>query len=222
MATVLKQQQSLNSAFHKRAGSGVLCIAIGVLLIFVVPRFALVSGIFIVAGAVLIKNGYTYHRGAVGESRVAAVLARLPDGWFIFNDMVVRVAQIDHIVVSPAGVYTIETKNYTGTIHGHAEQQHWSQVMNKQHKTNFYNPVKQGNGHSVALSTFLAENGFPHVWVNTIVVFSDPGVKLNVSSSQVPVLYLSELRDYVKRQKPVLSTHEAAAIASGLAQRIPA
>ena len=220
MATVLKHQQSLNSAFKKRAGGGVLSIAIGVLILFVVTRFALVGGVLIVAGAVLIKDGFKYHRGAVGENRVAAVLARLPDDWFIFHDMVVRGAQIDHIVVSPAGVYTIETKNYTGTIHGNAEQQNWSQVMNKQHRTNFYNPVKQGNGHSVALSTFLRELGLPRVWVYTIVVFSDPGVKVKVSSSQVPVLYLTELRDYLKRQKPVLSTHEAAAIADCITRGI--
>jgi hypothetical protein len=214
MATVLKQQQSLNSAFKKRAGSGVLCIVIGLIIILVATRFILVGGCLIVAGAVLLKAGYKFHRGAVGEGRVAAVLARLPDGWFIFHDMVVGRAQIDHIVVAPAGVYTIETKNYTGTIHGNAEQQHWSQIINHQHKTKFYNPVKQGNGHSVALSTFLREQGFPHLWVNTIVVFSDPGVKLKVSSAQVPVLYLSELRDYLKKQKPVMSSYEAAAIAS--------
>ena len=213
MATVLKHQQSLSSAFRKRAAGGVLCIVLGMLIILVVTRFALVSGFLIVVGAVLIRDGYKYHRGAVGESRVAAVLARLPDDWFIFHDMVVRHAQIDHIVVSLAGVYTIETKHYTGTIHGNAEQQHWSQIINHQHKTNFYNPVKQGNGHSVALRTYLAANGFPHLWVYTIVVFSDPAVKLKVSSSTVPVLYLSELRDYLKKQKPVMSTHEAAAIA---------
>lgn len=220
MATVLKQQHSLDSAFKKRAGGGVLCIAIGVLILFVVARFALVGGIFIVAGAVLIRDGYKYRRGAIGEARVAAVLARLPNEWFIVHDMVVGRAQIDHIVVSPAGVYTVETKNYTGTIHGNAEQQHWSQIINHRHKTAFYNPVKQGNGHSVALSTFLAENGFPHLWVNTIVVFSDPAVKLKVSSPTVPVLYISELRDYVKRQKPVMSTHEAAAIADCIASLV--
>jgi hypothetical protein len=220
MATVLKQQQSLSSAFKKRAGSGVLCIVLGVLIIMVAPRFVLVGGFLIVAGAVLIRNGYKFHRGAVGEGRVAAVLARFPNDWFVFHDMVVGRAQIDHIVVSPAGVYTIETKNYTGTIHGNAEKQHWSQIINHQHKTNFYNPVKQGNGHSVALSTLLREQGFPHQWVNTIVVFSDPSVKLKVSSATVPVLYLSELRDYLKRQKPVLSSYEAAAIASCIASLV--
>ena len=220
MATVLKQQQSLNSAFQKRAAGGLLCIALGLLIIFVFARFAFVGGFLIIAGGVLLKAGYKFHRGAVGEGRVAAVLARLPDGWFIVHDMVVGRAQIDHIVVSPAGMYTIETKNYTGTIHGNAEQQHWSQIINHQHKTNFYNPVKQGNGHSAALRTFLREQGFPHLWVYTIVVFSDPAVKLKVSSSTVPVLYLSELRDYLKKQKPVLSTHEAAAIARCITRSI--
>ncbi|MBN1763616.1 MAG: hypothetical protein JW878_11195 [Methanomicrobia archaeon] len=79
MATVLKQQYSLNSAFQKRAGGGLFCIAIGVLILMVTPRFVLVGGFLIVAGAVLIRDGYTYHCGAIGENRVAAVLARLPD-----------------------------------------------------------------------------------------------------------------------------------------------
>jgi hypothetical protein len=52
------------------------------------------------------------------------------------------------------------------------------------------------------------------------VVFSDPGVKLKVSSSTVPVLYLAELRDYLKKQKPVMSSYEAAAIADCISRVI--
>jgi hypothetical protein len=51
MATVLKRQQSLTTAFTTRAGIGLLCIASGVLIILVVTRFALLDGLFIIVVA---------------------------------------------------------------------------------------------------------------------------------------------------------------------------
>jgi len=218
---VLKQQQSLNTAFKKRAGLGLLALCIGAIIIIVFTRAALVGCFCIVAGTIIIKDGYKFHLGAVGERRVAQVLNRFPDDWFIINDLVVGRAQIDHIIVSPAGVYTIETKNFRGTIYGNAEKQKWSQVINH-HKTTFYNPVKQGNGHSVALSKFLEENGFKKVWVDTIVVFSEPHAQLNVFSPKVPVLYLSELRAYFKHQKPIMNPELCSKIATCVSQLTPA
>jgi hypothetical protein len=222
MATVLKRQQSLTSAFTTRAAGGVLCLAIGMLIILVVTRFALLGGLFILAGTVLIRSGYKFHLGAVGERRVAQVLDRFPDDWFVVHDLVVNGAQIDHILISPKGVYTLETKHYRGTIYGNADKPKWSQVLN-QHTTNFYNPVKQASGHSAALRAFLRENGFMKVWVNTIVVFSHPQVQLKVASATVPVLYLTELRDYLHRQEQLVLASEACRdIAACLAQLIPA
>ena len=52
--------------------------------------------------------------------------------------------------------------------------------MTNDYKTEFYNPVKQGTGHSVALSKYLKGGGFSNVWVNTIVVFAEPSVELKV------------------------------------------
>lgn len=213
MAKVLKEQQSLNTAFKKRAGLGLLFAASGVLILLFFTEVGIVGVISIILGGVLLRDGLKFRVGAVGERRVAQVLARFPDDWVIFNDMVVGRAQIDHIVVSPIGVYTIETKNYKGTIYGNAKKQNWSQVINH-HKTTFYNPVKQGIGHSVALSTFLAEHGFRNVWVNTIVVFAEPHVKLKVSSPNVPVLYLSELHNVLNKQKQVMDSGYATKIAT--------
>lgn len=213
MANVLKHQQSLYTAFKKRAGVGLVCAVIGAIIIIFFTRAALVGGFLIAAGTVLIRDGYKFHLGAVGESRVAQVLARFPDDWFIFNDMVVGEAQIDHIVVSPTDIYTIETKNYKGTIYGNAEKQKWSQLIGH-HKTTFYNPVKQGIGHSVALSKFLAECGFKNVWVDTIVVFTEPSVKLKVFSPKVPVLYLAELHEFLNQQKQVMNSDDCTKIAT--------
>jgi len=230
MATVLKRQQSLTSAFTTRAAGGVLCLALGFIIILVLTRFALLGGICILAGSVLLRSGYKFHLGAVGERRVAQVLDRFPDDWFVVHDLIVNGAQIDHLIICPKGVYTLETKNLRGTIYGNAEKQNWSKVIN-QHKTEIYNPVKQAVGHAVALRSFLREQGFPRVWVNSIVVFTHPQVQLKVDSRThshtkpptVPVLYLTELRDYLQRQEQlVLAPEDCRDIATCLAQLVPA
>jgi hypothetical protein len=222
MATVLKRQQSLTSAFTRRAAGGLLIVTVGMLIILAVTRFALLGGLCILAGSVLLRSGYKFHLGAVGEGRVAKVLNRFPDDWFVVHDLVVNGAQIDHILVCPRGVYTLETKHYSGTIYGNVEKQNWSQVL-KQRKRSFYNPVKQAVGHSVALRAFLREQGLPRIWVSSIVVFTHPQVQLKVNSATVPVLYLAELRDYLHRQEQqVLASEACRDIAACLAQLIPA
>ena len=52
--------------------------------------------------------------GAVGERAVAAVLATLPAGWTTLHSLPVgrRGADIDHLVVGPAGVFTISTTGH--------------------------------------------------------------------------------------------------------------
>jgi hypothetical protein len=59
-----------------------------------------------------------WRRGAHGEMFVGWLLGRLPDGWYLFNDVPVgeRSANIDHLVVGPGGVFTINTKNLTGKV----------------------------------------------------------------------------------------------------------
>lgn len=56
--------------------------------------------------------------GAFGERVTGFWLDRLPEGWFAFHDIPVgeRGANIDHLVVGPGGVFTINTKNLTGEV----------------------------------------------------------------------------------------------------------
>ena len=58
--------------------------------------------------------------GKAGERRVARKLDWLPKEYTILNDIMLRTqygtTQIDHVVVSPYGIFVIETKNYKGWI----------------------------------------------------------------------------------------------------------
>ena len=64
-------------------------------------------------------------------------------------------SEIDVLVVHKKGIYVIESKNYSGWIFGSENQQQWTQMLNKNTKEKFYNPVKQNKTHIKALSEYL-------------------------------------------------------------------
>lgn len=55
-------------------------------------------------------------KGARGEERVAQILQELPEDYHIFNDFVACGKHVDHVVVGPNGVYSVETKFWRGKI----------------------------------------------------------------------------------------------------------
>lgn len=57
-------------------------------------------------------------RGAAGEELVGVVLDGLRErGWFALHDVHLGRGNIDHVLVGPAGIFTIETKSHRGRIH---------------------------------------------------------------------------------------------------------
>lgn len=57
-------------------------------------------------------------KGAVGERATGATLAKLPDTFTVLHDLRIpgSRANIDHVVVGPTGVVTVETKNYSHPV----------------------------------------------------------------------------------------------------------
>ena len=56
-------------------------------------------------------------RGAEGERAVGAVLAQLEDeGWRALHDISLGRGNVDHVLVGPGGIFTIETKSHPGPI----------------------------------------------------------------------------------------------------------
>lgn len=62
-------------------------------------------------------------RGAAGEELVGEVLDGLSDrDWFALHDVQLGRGNIDHVLVGPAGIFTIETKSHRGRLHAKAIQ----------------------------------------------------------------------------------------------------
>lgn len=65
--------------------------------------------------------------------------------------------QIDHVFLSPYGIFVLETKNMNGWIFGSENQAQWTQSFSKR-KFKFQNPLRQNYKHLKALEAILGVN----------------------------------------------------------------
>jgi nuclease-like protein len=74
------------------------------------------------------EQARTWQRGAAGERRTARLLERLTrDGYVVFHDLAVpgSDANVDHLVIGPSGVFVIDSKQWTGSVHQGADGLVW-------------------------------------------------------------------------------------------------
>lgn len=103
---------------------GILAVATAILgrafglrdIRFLVAELALLAGMFVVTRYVLplLERRDT---GAAGEEHVGSLLDALAGpSWRVIHDASLGRGNIDHIVIGPPGVFTIETKSHPGPI----------------------------------------------------------------------------------------------------------
>jgi len=89
------------------------------------PRLGLALGVLVaVAAGWRLRfrpspDARAWRRGAVGERRTARLLAGLErHGWAVLHDLAVAGsrANLDHLVIGPAGVFVIDSKQYCGRL----------------------------------------------------------------------------------------------------------
>lgn len=170
-------------------------------------------------------NPYIY--GAIGEQKVAKELETLSDDYILINDFAcsfhppiynrqeddrIRSIQIDHLLISPSGIFLIETKN-------------WSEQSLK--NLSLHSPVDQIKRTNFALFNILSkEIKSSTLWIskhhwgdrkvpirNLIVLINQ---KPNEEFQYVKILTLRELLRYIEYFKPCLSNSETQQIANYL------
>lgn len=187
------------------------------MLLIILLIIILVVSLFIY----LARYNSAKQKGKRGEMRVSAILSKLSDEYTILNDLVFRTekgtTQIDHIVVSKYGIFTIETKNYRGEIYGDDNRKEWTQLIVTKvtyaknwwktytyvTKNRFYNPVKQSVGHALRIKELLSV--FPHVKIVPIVVFTGDAILRYVESNN-HVVYEKNLLDVIDGYKTTYLT----------------
>ena len=170
-------------------------------------------------------NSFIY--GALGEQKVVRELEKLSDDYILINDLTcefqppiynrkendyIKSIQIDHILVSPSGIFLIETKN-------------WSQ--RSLNDTSLHSPVRQIKRTNFALYKILnggiSNAGLllnKHHWgdrkipIRNLIVFINH--KPIEDFQYVKILTLNNLFNYVNYFKPCFSTNETQNVANYL------
>ncbi len=84
---------------------------------FLAAEVALLASMFVISRYVL-PLVERRDRGATAEEHVGSLLETLPVAeWRVIHDASLGRGNIDHILIGPAGVFTVETKSHPGPVH---------------------------------------------------------------------------------------------------------
>lgn len=114
--------------------------------------------------------------------------------------------QIDHVIVSPFGVFALETKNMGGAIYGTDKDRLWTQkIGNQTHR--FQNPLNQNYKHTKTLASCLE---LDHTKIHSVVVFvGDAKLKLGppagVTQDGGCVTYNKSFMDIILTEEEVVT-----------------
>jgi len=175
---------------------GVLAVATAALgrafglhdLRFLAAEIALLVSMFVISRYVL-PLVERHDRGASAEEHVGELLDQLArDEWRVIHDATLGRGNMDHILMGPGGVFTIETKSHPG-------------------------PVRVSRVHGATLRQVLAERRaieeITGMDVEALLVFSRAWVDKPLARRKgVRVLPARMLIGYLKRSRPVLSREE--------------
>ncbi len=67
-----------------------------------------------------------------------------------------KTTEIDLLLLTEKFIFVYESKNYSGWIFGSANNKYWTQMLNKNYKNQFYNPMLQNQTHIKAISNLLS------------------------------------------------------------------
>lgn len=122
-----------------------------------------------------------------------------------FHDVIINApdgtTQIDHVIISPYGIFVLETKNMKGWIFGSEKDSKWTQSLYKKKHT-FQNPLRQNYRHTKCLSEFL---DLPHEMMHSIVFFIG---ECKLKSRLPGNVMTSGVASYIKGFKDVILTDQ--------------
>jgi hypothetical protein len=74
-------------------------------------------GVMVAADRLYSDQAARWLRGAEGEQAVGAICALLEaDGWHAIHDVSLGHGNVDHVLIGPGGIFSIETKSHRGRI----------------------------------------------------------------------------------------------------------
>lgn len=210
--SLLQETQTLRKLLRWEAAAAGASLLIGIVVFFwrgsgVLLGCGLVLAIICLAHRLRVQQNdrevVNLRAGLKGEVEVTRQLAEsLDNSHYIFNDLRIkagrRSAQIDHLVVSPRGIFLIETKNWRGHLSGTEEDDRWTQTKREgEPPIRISNPIQQTKRHADVLRIALDRESVRWPDLHPMVVFLSPRTTFDIRHSETPVLHPREAVEYV-------------------------
>lgn len=130
-----------------------------------------------------------------------------------FNNIILKTldgtTQIDHILISPWGIFVIETKDFKGWIFGDVHQKEWTQSLCGPYRSSikyqFQNPIHQNYKHVKAVQDFL---GIDSKAIFNVIVFAGSSEFKTEMPENVVELY--DLLPYIEFHTEIFFNREKA------------
>ena len=153
---------------------------------------------------------WPWYRGALGEIAVGRILSGLGPDWLVLHAVPVGTGStdIDHVLVGPAGVFTINTKNHSG-------QSVWvagrTLIVAGKKTRHLYNAAHEASRASKLLSAAVGDA----VDVTGVVVIVEPkALTIKAAPEQVAVVTERQLLRWLVRRCQVLDPEQVSRIAT--------
>ena len=147
------------------------------------------SAVFVIVSLLRgLRHVERYFKGARGEERVSEILKTLPDVYHVFNDFTAGRSHVDHVVVGPGGVFSIETKFWSGKVT--VEEPHIlldGQLPNR-------SPLVQATKEATIVRNALAKAGWNGAVMPVLTFASDSFVSRSACVRGVTVINSCELK----------------------------
>lgn len=170
----------------------------------------------------VLENSKNLISGAIGENLVVTEIKKLPDDFVLINDFNLSFSrpifykklnqriysiQIDHLLISKAGIFIIETKN-------------WSK--SSVDSISLRSPIEQIERANFALYVYMSENltlnghhwGEQQIPIRNLIIMINN--KPKAEFKYVKIKLLKEMNDYIKYFEPVLTENQLNRIVSKL------
>ena len=150
------------------------------------------------------KDARNYNKGRCGEDTIANMLQGLDDACYLINDVILPSSRgnIDHVLLTPKGIFAIETKHWDGEIicNGDEWYRRYQKGFFSSADYEMGSPSRQVKRNAFNLSSLIKSEVFHNtfkIWVEGLVVFTHPNVSLKLTKPSVTILTLNELSNYI-------------------------
>jgi hypothetical protein len=164
------------------------------------PAVLVIVGLFVYLmkqgekkGIRTLKRARDAERGAVAEEKTGDFLEGLPEGYFVLHDFNVGRGNVDHILVGPKGVLTLEVKSHRGSVTFDGTD------LFRDGKLFEKDFLKQAWSECFAVREILAARGLVEVPVEPVILFTNAFVQLRGKAKGVEVVSLKFLPKFLER-----------------------